>query len=331
MLLPVAMHPPALETLAADHGAEHLPALEVVQTMVEQFGPRVALACSFQKEETVLLDMLLTIDPKAPVFALDTGVLFPETYAAWRATEQRYGITIEAVSGPSLGYQAAANGEQLWETNPNLCCAIRKVEPLTRKLATVDAWIVGIRRDQSPTRAHAQKIAWDESFEIWKAAPLADWSDDAVWAELKRRLPVATAAQLFTGPAIENSIAPLRSFVAEPMRYGRLFLAGDAAHIVPPTGARGLNSAGSDIYYLYHALTAHYQKGDDAGLDGYSERALARIWKAQRFSWWLTSLLHKFPEASPYERKLQSTELDYLFSSDKALGSLAENYVGLPY
>ena len=181
MLVAVAMHPPALETLAADHGAEHLPALEVVQTMVEQFGPRVALACSFQKEETVLLDMLLTIDPKAPVFALDTGVLFPETYAAWRATEQRYGITIEAVSGPSLGYQAAANGEQLWETNPNLCCAIRKVEPLTRKLATVDAWIVGIRRDQSPTRAHAQKIAWDESFEIWKAAPLADWSDDAVW------------------------------------------------------------------------------------------------------------------------------------------------------
>ena len=181
MLSAVAMPVPALETLAAQHGAEHLSALQVVQTMVEQFGPRIALACSFQKEETVLLDMLLTIDPKAHVFALDTGVLFPETYAAWRATEQRYGITIEAVSGPSLGYQAAANGEQLWETNPNLCCAIRKVEPLTRKLATVDAWIVGIRRDQSPTRAHAQKIAWDESFEIWKAAPLADWSDDAVW------------------------------------------------------------------------------------------------------------------------------------------------------
>ena len=181
MLSAVEMPVPALETLAAQHGAEHLSALQVVQTMVEQFGPRVALACSFQKEETVLLDMLLTIDPKAHVFALDTGVLFPETYAAWRATEQRYGITIEAVSGPSLGYQAAANGDKLWETNPNLCCAIRKVEPLTRKLATVDAWIVGIRRDQSPTRANAQKLAWDESIEIWKAAPLADWSDDAVW------------------------------------------------------------------------------------------------------------------------------------------------------
>ncbi len=134
-----------------------------------------------------------------------------------------------------------------------------------------------------------------------------------------------------TGPSIEKSIAPLRSFVAEPMRYGRLFLAGDAAHIVPPTGARGLNSAGSDVYYLYHALVAHYKKADDAGLDLYSERALARVWKAQRFSWWLTTLLHTFPDDTPYLKRLKETELDYLFSSDKALGSLAENYVGLPY
>jgi p-hydroxybenzoate 3-monooxygenase len=158
-----------------------------------------------------------------------------------------------------------------------------------------------------------------------------DWSDEAFWGELKRRLPEDLAETLVTGPSIEKSIAPLRSFVAEPMRYGRLFLAGDAAHIVPPTGARGLNSAASDIYYLYHALIDHYQKGDGRGLDGYSARALARVWKAQRFSWWLTSLLHRFPEASPYERKLQATELDYLFSSDKALASLAENYVGLPF
>jgi p-hydroxybenzoate 3-monooxygenase len=158
-----------------------------------------------------------------------------------------------------------------------------------------------------------------------------DWSDEVFWGELKRRLPENLAENLVTGPSIEKSIAPLRSFVAEPMRYGRLFLAGDAAHIVPPTGARGLNSAASDIYYLYHALIDHYQKGDDRGLDGYSARALARVWKAQRFSWWLTSLLHRFPEASPYERKLQATELDYLFSSDKALASLAENYVGLPF
>ena len=158
-----------------------------------------------------------------------------------------------------------------------------------------------------------------------------DWPDDAFWAELKRRLPHEVAEQLITGPSIEKSIAPLRSFVAEPMQYGRLFLAGDAAHIVPPTGARGLNSAASDIYYLYHAMVAHYRKGDDAGLRNYSQRALARVWKAQRFSWWMTSLLHRFPGNIPYEDKLQSTDLAYLFSSQAAMWSLAENYVGLPF
>ena len=158
-----------------------------------------------------------------------------------------------------------------------------------------------------------------------------DWSDDAFWAELKRRLPDEVAARMITGPSIEKSIAPLRSFVAEPMRYGRLFLAGDAAHIVPPTGARGLNSAASDIYYLYHALLAHYQKGDDSGLDNYSAKALARVWKAQRFSWWMTTLLHSFPDSIEYDQRLQQTELEYLFSSEAAQRSLAENYVGLPF
>jgi p-hydroxybenzoate 3-monooxygenase len=158
-----------------------------------------------------------------------------------------------------------------------------------------------------------------------------DWSDDAFWEELKRRLPAEIAAKLTTGPSIEKSIAPLRSFVAEPMRYGRLFLAGDAAHIVPPTGARGLNSAASDIYYLYHALLDHYKKADDRGIDGYSQRALARIWKAQRFSWWMTTLLHRFPDRLSYDDKLQDTELAYLFSSEAAQRSLAENYVGLPF
>ncbi|CDM23798.1 4-hydroxybenzoate 3-monooxygenase [Castellaniella defragrans] len=158
-----------------------------------------------------------------------------------------------------------------------------------------------------------------------------DWSDEAFWEELKRRLPEAVATRLVTGPSIEKSIAPLRSFVAEPMRYGHLFLAGDAAHIVPPTGARGLNSAASDIYYLYHAMTAHYLQGDSSGLDNYSAKALARVWKAQRFSWWMTMLLHTFPDSPGYDQKLQQTDLDYLFSSEKALGSLAENYVGLPF
>jgi p-hydroxybenzoate 3-monooxygenase len=165
--------------------------------------------------------------------------------------------------------------------------------------------------------------------------PLSDtveqWSDDAFWGELKRRLPDEVAQRLVTGASIEKSIAPLRSFVAEPMRYGHLFLAGDAAHIVPPTGARGLNTAASDIYYLYHAMVAHYQRGDDSGLDQYSQKALARAWKAQRFSWWLTSILHTFPDAIEYDQRLQTTDLAYLFSSEAAMRSLAENYVGLPF
>jgi len=158
-----------------------------------------------------------------------------------------------------------------------------------------------------------------------------DWSDDKFWEELKCRLPADVAARLITGPSIEKSIAPLRSFVAEPMRYGNMFLAGDAAHIVPPTGARGLNSAASDIYYLYHAMVAHYKNGDDTGLDNYSAKALARVWKAQRFSWWMTTTLHTFPDNMSYDQKLQQTELEYLFSSEKAQSALAENYVGLPF
>jgi p-hydroxybenzoate 3-monooxygenase len=165
--------------------------------------------------------------------------------------------------------------------------------------------------------------------------PLSDtvdnWSDDAFWAELKRRLPTEVAEQLITGATIEKSIAPLRSYVAEPMRYGNLFLAGDAAHIVPPTGARGLNTAGSDIFYLYTGLVDFYKNNDARGLEQYSEKALARVWKAQRFSWWMTTMLHTFPDTPDYEQRLKETDLSYLFSSDAALSSLAENYVGLPY
>jgi p-hydroxybenzoate 3-monooxygenase len=160
---------------------------------------------------------------------------------------------------------------------------------------------------------------------------IEDWSDEQFWEELKTRLPNDVAAKLITGPSIEKSIAPLRSFVVEPMRYGNMFLAGDAAHIVPPTGARGLNSAASDIYYLYHGLLDHYKNGDDTGLDNYSQKALARVWKGQRFSWWMTTLLHSFPDNSNFDNQLQQTELEYLFSSESALASLAENYVGLPF
>ena len=158
-----------------------------------------------------------------------------------------------------------------------------------------------------------------------------DWSDEAFWSELKARLPQEVAEGLQTGTSIEKSIAPLRSFVAEPMRYGQLFLAGDAAHIVPPTGAKGLNSAASDIYYLYHGFLDHYKNGDSAGLEGYSEKALARVWKAERFSWWMTNLLHRFPDMSEADLRLQCADLDYLFASEAAQASMAENYVGLPY
>jgi p-hydroxybenzoate 3-monooxygenase len=158
-----------------------------------------------------------------------------------------------------------------------------------------------------------------------------DWSDAMFWDELRRRLDPAAAAALVTGPSIEKSIAPLRSFVAEPMRFGRMFLAGDAAHIVPPTGAKGLNLAASDVHYLSRALIEHYADRSVAGIDHYSARCLARIWKAERFSWWMTSLLHKFPEAGAIGQRLQRAELDYLVSSRAAATALAENYVGLPF
>ena len=160
---------------------------------------------------------------------------------------------------------------------------------------------------------------------------VAAWPDARFWDELRARLPAAAAERLETGPSIEKSVAPLRSFVAEPLRFGRLFLAGDAAHIVPPTGAKGLNLAASDIHYLSEALIAACDAGDESLLESYSERCLRRVWKAERFSWWMTSLLHHFPDDGPFGRRLQLAELDYIASSEAAATALAENYVGLPY
>lgn len=158
-----------------------------------------------------------------------------------------------------------------------------------------------------------------------------DWSDTRFWDELRSRLPTDVAEAMITGPSIEKSIAPLRSFVAEPMRFGRLFLAGDAAHIVPPTGAKGLNLAASDIFFLSRALTDFFETGNEGLIERYSEQCLNRIWKAQRFSWWMTSMLHRFPESSPYDLRLQQAELDYVTTSTAGATTLAENYVGLPY
>lgn len=158
-----------------------------------------------------------------------------------------------------------------------------------------------------------------------------NWPDEKFWDELKWRLDPEAAATLVTGPSIEKSIAPLRSFVAEPMRFGRLFLAGDAAHIVPPTGAKGLNLAASDVHYLSTALREFYADKSAAGIDDYSRRALARVWKAERFSWWMTSMLHRFPGTDEFSARIQRAELSYLIESDAAKTSLSENYVGLPY
>ena len=176
---------------------------------------------------------------------------------------------------------------------------------------------------RSPTRSrYYVQVPLDEKLE--------EWPDERIWDELAIRLGPDAAANMVRGPSIEKSIAPLRSYVFEPMRYGRLFLAGDAGHIVPPTGAKGLNLASSDVAYLAEALLDFYSGGAEAGLETYSDRALARVWKAERFSWYLTKLMHRFPEDGPFERRMQSAELDYIAGSKAMQTAIAENYAGLP-
>ena len=177
------------------------------------------------------------------------------------------------------------------------------------------------QRSQTRSRYYLQ-VASDEKVENWR--------DQAFWNELRARLDPEARERLVTGPSLEKSIAPLRSFVAEPMRFGKLFLAGDAAHIVPPTGAKGLNLASADVGYLSRALEIHYRERSSTALDRYSELCLRRVWKAERFSWWFTSLMHRFPDTGEFGQKIQEAELDYLVNSRAASTSLAENYVGLP-
>jgi phosphoadenosine phosphosulfate reductase len=177
--------------LVGEADVEALSAEQVVEAVLDMLHPNVALACSFQKEESVLLDMLLEREPTARVFALDTHVLFPETYTVWREVERRYGVRVEVFEGPSLGRQAAVHGDELWKRNPDLCCSIRKIGPLGAALSGLDGWITGVRRDQALSRAGTPKLGWDERHELWKASPLADWSDDDVWAYVRdRELPV---------------------------------------------------------------------------------------------------------------------------------------------
>jgi len=176
---------PAVPTNAdltdAPQDLEGLDAHGVLEHMVERFHPRLTVACSFQKEASVILDLLLSIEPAARVFTLDTHVLFPETYETWRRVEERYGIEVEVFQGPSIARQAAVHGDRLWERDPDACCAVRKVAPLNEALDGMDAWISGLRRDQSPSRAGTPKLAWDPKHGLWKANPLADWTERDVW------------------------------------------------------------------------------------------------------------------------------------------------------
>lgn len=176
-------------------------------------------------------------------------------------------------------------------------------------------------RSETRSRYYVQ-VSLDEKLE--------DWPDERIWDELALRLGAEAAARMTRGPSIEKSIAPLRSYVFEPMRHGRLFLAGDAAHIVPPTGAKGLNLASSDVAYLSEALLSFYRDGQESGLEAYSDKALARVWKSERFSWYLTKLMHRFPDDAPFDRRMQSAELDYIATSEAMRTAIAENYAGLP-
>ena len=170
-----------MSSVAGPAELERLSAEQVVAELGARFGPRLAVACSFQKEATVILDLVVRHAPQALVFTLDTGVLFPETYATWQRVQEHYGIEIAVFEGPSLARQASLHGERLWERDPDRCCELRKVRPLTRALAGAEAWVSGLRREQSPARAHTPKLAWDETHQRWKASPLADWGERDVW------------------------------------------------------------------------------------------------------------------------------------------------------
>ncbi len=191
MLVRFAAMERSVTDLVGETDVETLSAAQVVETVLGTLHPNIALACSFQKEEACSSTCSSNGSRRARVFALDTHVLFPETYDVWREIEQRYGITVEVFQGPSLGRQAAAHGDELWARNPDLCCSIRKIGPLGAALSGLDGWITGVRRDQAPTRADTPKLGWDERHELWKASPLADWTDDDVWAYIRERdLPV---------------------------------------------------------------------------------------------------------------------------------------------
>ncbi len=226
------------------------------------------------------------------------------------------------VCRPSLPQGAIATYERLYPFG--WLGVLSKTPPVSQELIYASherGFALCSMRSEAVSRCYVQ-VSLDEA--------VGDWPDERFWDELRRRLDPEAAARVTAGPAVEKSIAPLRSFVAEPMRFGTLFLAGDAAHIVPPTGAKGLNLAVADVGILSRALVEYFGEKSSAGIDSYSQTCLRRVWKAERFSWWMTSMLHLFPETGRFGRRIQLAELDYLVSSTAASTALAENYVGLP-
>src|SRR5271154_446438 len=282
-----------------------------------------------------LMDARAAIGAPTVYEALDVGLFDLESErptVRWRKDGEAHEIACEYVAGCD-GFHGVGRRS----IPENLLRAYERVYPF--------GWL-GVLVDQPPVSTELIYVNHERGFALCSMRSprrsrlylqcrlderVEDWPDDRFWEELSRRLDPEAAANLATGRAIEKSIAPLRSFVAEPMRFGHLFLAGDAAHIVPPTGAKGLNLAASDVAYLSRALIERYSAGSSEGLDGYPKKALARVWKAVRFSWWMTQTLHRFPESSGFDQKMQAAELEYLFSSKAAQTALAENYVGLPY
>ncbi len=255
----------------------------------------------------------------------------PHPYVTWRQSGQEHRLSCDFIAGcdgshgvcrasPPSG--AIREYERLYPFG--WLGLLADTPPVSDELIYINSergFALCSMRSRTRSRFYLQVPLTDE---------LSQWSDERFWEELRRRLDEAGRERLITAPSLEKSIAPLRSFVVEPLRFGRLFLVGDAGHIVPPTGAKGLNLAATDVKYLSDALIEYYTEGSPSGIDHYSSRCLRRIWRAERFSWWLTRLLHQFPDEGPIASKLQQAELDYLLNSETGRRTIAENYVGLP-
>ena len=244
----------------------------------------------------------------------------------YQSNPDPWGFRTSAYEQTKYRQTVSTPGDQHFTSGLEVGCSIGV---LTRLLAVRCASLLGVDIVEDPLEAARSRCADQPQVRFQRMQVPAEWPDERFWDEVAVRLGARAGGQITRGPSIEKSLAPLRSFVAEPMRWKRLFLAGDAAHIVPPTGAKGLNLAASDVHFLSEALTAFYRTGEPAELDAYSDKALARVWKAERFSWWFTGLTHRFPGMDPIERRLQMAELDYIRGSRTAQAVVAENYVGL--